>query len=101
MRELVNGRSSSALQLALAGGGDRATAEVAGKQEPGQTAEAAMRARFTMLETMREYALERLAESGEEQAVRRRHAGYYAWLRQCDRCRTHPRGIAADRGRAR
>ena len=32
-------------------------------------------ARFTMLETIREYALERLAESGEEQTIRWRHAG--------------------------
>ncbi|HEX2029455.1 MAG TPA: NB-ARC domain-containing protein [Nitriliruptorales bacterium] len=30
--------------------------------------------RFSMLETIREYGLERLAESGEEPAVRRRHA---------------------------
>ncbi|HEX9372562.1 MAG TPA: NB-ARC domain-containing protein, partial [Roseiflexaceae bacterium] len=36
--------------------------------------------RFIMLETMREYALERLAESGEEQAVGWRHAGYYGGL---------------------
>ena len=33
--------------------------------------------RFTMLETIREYAQERLAESGEMEAVRRRHAAYY------------------------
>lgn len=32
---------------------------------------------FTMLETIREYALERLAESGEEPVVRRAHAAYY------------------------
>ncbi|MFN2557885.1 MAG: hypothetical protein ABR592_13655 [Nitriliruptorales bacterium] len=31
-------------------------------------------ARFAMLETIREYGLERLAESGEEAAIRRRHA---------------------------
>jgi tetratricopeptide (TPR) repeat protein len=36
--------------------------------------------RFIMLETIREYALERLAESGEEQVVRWRHAGYYGVL---------------------
>jgi predicted ATPase len=34
-------------------------------------------ARFTMLETIREYAAERLAESGEEDALRRRHAVYF------------------------
>jgi len=57
--------------------------------------------RFTMLEMIREYAEERLAESGEESAVRRAHAAYCLvlaeegnpeldqaerarWLRQCD-----------------
>lgn len=34
-------------------------------------------ARFGMLETIREYALERLEESGEGGRVRRRHAKYY------------------------
>ncbi|HEX9370216.1 MAG TPA: AAA family ATPase, partial [Roseiflexaceae bacterium] len=33
--------------------------------------------RFTMLETLREYALERLELSGEAPALRRRHAAYY------------------------
>jgi predicted ATPase/DNA-binding winged helix-turn-helix (wHTH) protein len=57
--------------------------------------------RFTMLETIREYALERLAASGEEPAARRAHAAYClvlaeegnpelgsadrsAWLARCD-----------------
>lgn len=57
--------------------------------------------RFTMLETIREYALERLVESGEQPAVRRAHAAYFIvlaeegnpelcpedralWLTQCD-----------------
>lgn len=57
--------------------------------------------RFTMLETIREYALERLAACGEELATRRAHAAYClvlaeegnpelspgersAWLRRCD-----------------
>jgi predicted ATPase/DNA-binding XRE family transcriptional regulator len=36
--------------------------------------------RYVMLETIREYGLERLEESGEEQAVSRRHAEYYLAL---------------------
>jgi predicted ATPase/DNA-binding SARP family transcriptional activator len=36
--------------------------------------------RFSMLETIREYALERLTESGEEEDVRSRHADYFAEL---------------------
>ena len=57
--------------------------------------------RFSMLETIREYALERLASSGEESATRRAHAAYClvlaeegnpeltavdrtAWLARCD-----------------
>ena len=34
--------------------------------------------RFVMLETIQEYALERLTESGEAEATHRRHAGYFA-----------------------
>src|SRR3712207_4814912 len=34
-------------------------------------------ARFTMLETIREYALERLRSSGEAEEVQRKHAQYY------------------------
>ncbi|HEX5501071.1 MAG TPA: tetratricopeptide repeat protein [Thermomicrobiales bacterium] len=36
--------------------------------------------RYAMLETIREYALERLAASGEEEATRRRHAAYFLAL---------------------
>lgn len=36
--------------------------------------------RFTMLETIREYALERLAESGEGEELQQRHADYYLAL---------------------
>ena len=42
--------------------------------------DAAGEARFRMLETVREYALDRLRESGEEGALRGRHAGYFATL---------------------
>ncbi|HWC32457.1 MAG TPA: tetratricopeptide repeat protein, partial [Actinomycetota bacterium] len=35
---------------------------------------------FSMLETIREYALERLASSGEEDVVRRRHAAHFLEL---------------------
>ena len=37
--------------------------------------------RFGMLETIREYALERLAERGDGEAVRRRHADFYVLAR--------------------
>jgi predicted ATPase/tetratricopeptide (TPR) repeat protein len=36
--------------------------------------------RFTMLETLREYALERLAEAGEATETQRRHAAYFVAL---------------------
>ena len=37
-------------------------------------------ARFSMLETLREYALEKLTESGEEDRTRRAHAAYFLVL---------------------
>jgi predicted ATPase/class 3 adenylate cyclase len=45
-------------------------------------ASAAGEARFAMLETVREYALERLADSGEAGALRERHARYF--LAHCE-----------------
>jgi predicted ATPase/serine/threonine protein kinase len=45
-----------------------------------QTGESAGEARFGMLETIREYGLERLAASGEEAATRRAHAAYFLVL---------------------
>ncbi len=36
--------------------------------------------RFTMLQIVHEYALERVAEAGEEDELRARHAGYFAGL---------------------
>lgn len=56
--------------------------------------EAADPPRFVLLETIREYARERLAESGEEQAIHQRHAGYYAWLYGSTDIWIHPRGVA-------
>jgi predicted ATPase/serine/threonine protein kinase len=51
--------------------------------------------RFLMLSTIREYALERLAESGEEFATRRAHAAYYVVLaEECGgELTTHPEWI--------
>jgi predicted ATPase len=48
--------------------------------------------RFVMLSTIREYAFERLAESGEEPATRRSHAAYYVVLaEECgEDLSTHP-----------
>ena len=42
------------------------------------TENAGDRTRYRMLETVRQYALEKLAESGEADAVRTRHRDYYA-----------------------
>ena len=47
---------------------------VINEREPG------LEARFRMLETIRAYTLERLAESGEMEALRGRHAQYYGDL---------------------
>jgi non-specific serine/threonine protein kinase len=38
------------------------------------------RTRYRMLDTIRQYGRERLAENGDEVAVRRRHRDYYLWL---------------------
>lgn len=43
-----------------------------------RVSDAVLEPRFVMLETLREYALERLAASGEPEAIRERHARYYA-----------------------
>ena len=51
--------------------------------------------RFEMLETVREYALERLADDAGEQAVRRRHAEIYAELAESADLGLHGRDIGA------
>ncbi|HET6314556.1 MAG TPA: LuxR C-terminal-related transcriptional regulator [Chloroflexia bacterium] len=48
--------------------------------QPAQGEQAEAEARFSMLETVREYAWERLAESGELEAARKAHALYYEAL---------------------
>ncbi len=53
---------------------------VYGGASTGAGSGAATAARFRLLETIREYAAERLAERGEEEAIRERHATYYAEL---------------------
>ena len=50
--------------------------------------------RFAMLETIREYALERLAESGEEAATRERHLRHYLALAE----EAAPRLMHGERG---
>lgn len=69
-----------ALQAAEAIGGQRSVTALHSlvsksllTPQPGRAAGS----RFTLLETIREYGLERLAASGEEAAVRRAHASYF------------------------
>jgi predicted ATPase len=50
--------------------------------------------RFVMLESIREYALERLTESGEEAATRRAHAAYVLVIAEERSARTDPSGIS-------
>jgi len=45
-----------------------------------QTAQEEEELRLTMLETIREYGLERLSSSGEWEATQQAHADYYLWL---------------------
>jgi non-specific serine/threonine protein kinase len=51
--------------------------------------------RFVMLETVREFGLEQLAASGDEQALRRRHAEWFLTLAE----RANPAWLTADQGR--
>jgi predicted ATPase len=54
-----------------------------------QEAEASGESRFVMLETIREYALERLAASGETELLRRRHAECFLALAETAALRLH------------
>ena len=59
-----------------------------------QAGEADGEPRFGMLETIREYALERLAASGEEEVIRQHHAGYFIRLAE----EAEPHLVSAQRG---
>jgi predicted ATPase/DNA-binding CsgD family transcriptional regulator len=48
--------------------------------QEGRTAESARQARFVMLETIHEYAREKLQESGEAGEIQRQHARYFVQL---------------------
>jgi len=50
--------------------------------------------RFFMLESIREYALERLTESGEEAATRRTHAAYALVVAEERNARSDPSGLS-------
>jgi predicted ATPase/class 3 adenylate cyclase len=63
-------------ELDIFGGLERLVEHSLLRQEVSPTSEP----RFTMLETIREYGLERLSESGEANAVRRRHAAFFLAL---------------------
>jgi predicted ATPase len=60
--------------------------------------EHAGQARFSMLETMSEYALERLEASGEAEELRQRHAAYYRGL--VDEAEREQRALHVKRERA-
>ncbi len=51
-----------------------------GQQDPRDEGSALVEPRFTLLETIREYGLERLAAQGEAAATQERHAEYYLAL---------------------
>jgi len=51
--------------------------------------------RFGMLETIREYALERLRAAGEEPTLRRRHLRWFTDLAECGQAGLHGRDAAA------
>jgi hypothetical protein len=95
LNELTNwAMRSPAWQLAVAADEIAGLLESLASKSLVRQVEAGHTPRFTMLETIREFALERLAESNEEQPMRWRHAGYYAWLHGTTDSWVHPGGIA-------
>jgi predicted ATPase/DNA-binding SARP family transcriptional activator len=58
-------------------GGQEPEAPAPASRAPGEARDGYPEPRFMMLETIREYATERLAESGEQAGVQARHAQYY------------------------
>jgi predicted ATPase/class 3 adenylate cyclase len=79
LRELAEwGQRTPALQVALAASDIAPLLESLTSKSLVRQQTVNAEARFTMLETIREYALERLVASGEEEAIRWRHAWYYS-----------------------
>jgi predicted ATPase len=55
--------------------------------------------RFAMLETVREYAAERLEESGEAQQIHRQHARHFLHNERCNaRKNVHRTGLCSSYG---
>ena len=71
-------------------------ASLADKSLTQQLEQGSAESRFLMLSTIREFALERLAEGGEDFATRRAHAAYYVLLAEdCgEGLSTHPEWLA-------
>jgi len=82
----VGGRTLSAVEAVCAAAGDQewevldGLASLVDKSLLRQHATPGDEPRFLMLETIWEYGLEQLEQSGEAQATRRAHAGYYLQL---------------------
>jgi predicted ATPase len=84
---VCDARSDLGLDL-LEGIGSLMDKSLLGKIEP-----AGGEPRFVLLETIREYGLERLASSGEEPVTRRAHAAYFLVLAEDKASERSPRGV--------